>query len=73
MEIEHLAFAQINFYLALVQYFFTVTFSKYLSIVITMQIKCCLEALGGWAGLTPLVHHLHLFILNCLRPILAKV
>lgn len=27
MEIEHLAFAQINSYLALVQYFFTVTFS----------------------------------------------
>ena len=27
MEIEHLAFAQMNFYLALVQYFFTVTFS----------------------------------------------
>ena len=27
MEIQHLAFAQMNFYLALVQYFFTVTFS----------------------------------------------
>lgn len=26
MEIQHLAFAQMNFYLALVQYFFTVTF-----------------------------------------------